>query len=142
MVCIFLLLNHLKATGLIWLIFWGSVGRGTKVMVIVCMIGNRVPAGQAVVGLTSVSPRYFIKLFYNTVLAEFCKFLIVLLFNIMIIDNYQMVVCMLLYCILLNQNTGTKIERYKIEISKTQLSFKLKELSKDASIKIFCVKVD
>lgn len=46
-------------------------------MVIMCMIGNRVPAGQAVVGLTSVSP----KLYYNTVLAEFYKFLIVLLFN-------------------------------------------------------------
>lgn len=74
-------------------------------MVIVCMMGNRVPAGQAVVGLTSVST----KLYYNTVLAEFYKFLIVILFNIMIIDYYQMVVCMLLYCILLNQNTGTKL---------------------------------
>lgn len=74
-------------------------------MVIVWMIGKQVLAGQAVVGLTSVSP----KLFYNTVLTAFYRFLIVLLLNIMIIDYYQMVVCMLLYCILLNQNTGSKL---------------------------------
>lgn len=47
------------------------------------------------VGLTSVSP----KLFNITVLAEFYRFLIVLLLKIMIIDYYQMGVYVCYYTV-------------------------------------------